>query len=218
MSGSGACRDDWDRGFDKDGDYERPSQPAEDERVKDADSLLQRLVETPAGERIRMKCGAADLRSVITDLLSLLPVQTAQPEDDGWVTFGRIKEDVENETRTFERIPVQPAASTSTDELRCEHGVLQSMECLSCTEEYVATNAFTGRVVDLSQHGEPTRNQLDEIKARVADGYDAIFKQKDWSGVVHAMLGDLHFLLTFFREATAAASTEARDERKTDDA
>lgn len=34
--------------------------------------LLQQLVETPAGERIRMKCGAADLRSVITDLLSLL--------------------------------------------------------------------------------------------------------------------------------------------------
>lgn len=86
MSGSGACRDDWDRGFDKDGDYERPSQPAEDERVKDADSLLQRLVETPAGERIRMKCGAADLRSVITDLLSLLPVQPAQlAESDSYI-------------------------------------------------------------------------------------------------------------------------------------
>lgn len=31
--------------------------------------LLRQVIETPAGERIRMKCGAADLRSVITDLL-----------------------------------------------------------------------------------------------------------------------------------------------------
>lgn len=46
-------------------------------------------------------------------LLSLLPVQPAPQEDDGWVTFGRITEDVENETRTFERIPVQPARDSA---------------------------------------------------------------------------------------------------------
>lgn len=40
---------------------------------KREEQILQALIETPAGERIRMKCGAADLRSVIADLLPMLP-------------------------------------------------------------------------------------------------------------------------------------------------
>lgn len=49
-----------------------------------ADSILQRLVDTPAGERIRMKCGAADLRSVITDTLAVAssPVPAEPPPID----------------------------------------------------------------------------------------------------------------------------------------
>lgn len=39
------------------------------------EQLLQQIVETPAGERIRMNCGAADLRSIITDTLSMLDSQ-----------------------------------------------------------------------------------------------------------------------------------------------
>ena len=54
--------------------------PEQKQRI-DADSLLQRLIETPAGERIRMKCGAADLRSVITDLLSFVKSQEADDDD-----------------------------------------------------------------------------------------------------------------------------------------
>lgn len=59
-----------------------------------------------------------------------------------------------------------------------------------------------GRVVDMAQHGGPTRNQLSEIKERVADGYEKVFRQADWGGMAHAMLGDLHFLLTFFNYPT----------------
>jgi hypothetical protein len=34
------------------------------------EQLFNRILETGAGERIRMQCGAADLRSVITDVLA----------------------------------------------------------------------------------------------------------------------------------------------------
>lgn len=45
------------------------------------------------------------------------PVETAQ--DDGWVTFGRIKVDIENETETFERIhPPQSSTTTPGDAAR----------------------------------------------------------------------------------------------------
>lgn len=43
---------------------------------RDMETVLRILVDTPAGERIRMKCGAADLRSVITDTLALLQQPT----------------------------------------------------------------------------------------------------------------------------------------------
>lgn len=46
--------------------------------------LLQQLVETPAGERIRMKCGAADLRSVLTDLLSLIDTRAPVDSQPNW--------------------------------------------------------------------------------------------------------------------------------------
>lgn len=44
----------------------------------DADTILQSIVETPAGERIRMTCGAADLRSVITDILEYARVHSVE--------------------------------------------------------------------------------------------------------------------------------------------
>lgn len=53
----------------------------------------------------------------IEKLISERTVQPAQ-QDDGWVTFGRIKTDIESETETYERIPVQPAASTEAQDER----------------------------------------------------------------------------------------------------
>lgn len=41
------------------------------------------------------------------------------PQDDGWVTFGRVKVDIENETETFERIhPPQPSTTTTGEGAR----------------------------------------------------------------------------------------------------
>lgn len=50
------------------------SRPSLSDAIKEADvdKVLQQIVETSAGERIRMKCGAADLRSVIVDILGTL--------------------------------------------------------------------------------------------------------------------------------------------------
>lgn len=50
----------------------------------DVDAILQRLVETPAGERVRMTCGASDLRSVITDALSIVKGQEASDVPRYW--------------------------------------------------------------------------------------------------------------------------------------
>jgi hypothetical protein len=64
--------------------------PAVPERI-DADTILQSIVETPAGERIRMTCGAADLRSVITDILEYArvhPVDDARVEEIRKIVFG----------------------------------------------------------------------------------------------------------------------------------
>lgn len=38
----------------------------------------------------------------------------AEPQDDGWVTFGRVKVDIENETETFERIATHYFVPTET--------------------------------------------------------------------------------------------------------
>lgn len=48
------------------------------------------------------------------------PVQpVAATQDDGWVTFGRVKVDIENETETFERIhPPQPSTPTPGEAAR----------------------------------------------------------------------------------------------------
>jgi hypothetical protein len=59
--------------------------PAAPERI-DADTILRSIVETSAGERIRMTCGAADLRSVITDTLEYARVY---PVDDTRVEVTR---------------------------------------------------------------------------------------------------------------------------------
>lgn len=40
------------------------------------------------------------------------PSVPAGEKDDGWVTFGTIKTDIENETQTFERVSPEPAPSS----------------------------------------------------------------------------------------------------------
>lgn len=101
----------------------------EDERVKELLSWVDaQIAGIKRSSLVEASRGALNaLEQIRPRLLGLLPVQPAQEEDDGWVTFGLIKEDVENETRTFERVPVQPAASTPTAETN-----MKIQECLSC--------------------------------------------------------------------------------------
>lgn len=90
MSGSGACRDNWDRGFDKDGDYDRPSQPAEDERVKEAHA-----------------------RDVAQEIV-IESSKAAGYADSTWLD-GNFKHELANRI-TAALLPVQPAASTEANE------------------------------------------------------------------------------------------------------
>ncbi len=59
------------------------------------------------------------------------------------------------------------------------------------------------RVVDESLHGEVTQIHLREIRERVADGYEHLYRQSGWAKLSQLMLKDIHFLLTFFNTSTA---------------
>jgi hypothetical protein len=69
--------------------------------------------------------------------------------------------------------------------------------------------------VNVNAHGEPTRVRLREIEASVSNGYEAEYRELGWSKALHSQLRDLHFLLTFFREADTeqppAPSSDARE-------
>jgi hypothetical protein len=48
--------------------------------------------------------------------VSPAPVVEGEGQDDGWVTFGRVRVDIENETQTFERIdPPEPSTVTTSE-------------------------------------------------------------------------------------------------------
>lgn len=147
----------------------------DDERVKEVIAL----VEQNSGPKFGY---THELCEAIRYLLSLLPVQR---EDNGWVTFGRIKTDVENETEVFERIPLQAAASTPTDRVRWL--LTQIMWDLPANRDWLdpAIEAEAREVTGVKRAAGLVAAELSE-----PDIYDAVAELRD-----------------------AAASTEAQDEK-----
>lgn len=56
------------------------------------------------------------------------PLPDLSPVDDAWVTFGRVKVDIENETETFERIDPNAAASAQQPSPQSEEIAKQIIE------------------------------------------------------------------------------------------